>query len=102
MRKRGAFVDLVHVALDDSPREKYIYVLGETPRRFLETTPSTAAWGFTRKSALQRDAFEKRWGPAASISIADFRHNHASTVHIVDVYDVIPELRGVQDDLLNG
>jgi hypothetical protein len=101
-RKRGAFVDLVHVALDDSPREKYVYVLGKAPRRFLETTTSTAAWGFTRKSALQRNAFEKRWGPAESISIADFRRDHASRVHIVDLYDVIPELRGVHDDAPNG
>lgn len=102
MRKRGTFVDLVHVALDESPREKYVYVLGDDPRRFLENTTSTAAWGFTRKSALQRDVFEKRWGPAESISIADFRRDHASAVHIVDLYEVIPELRGVHIYELGG
>jgi hypothetical protein len=102
MRKRGTFVDLVHVALDESPREKYVYVLGDAPKRFLETTTSSAAWGFTRKSALQRNAFEKRWGSAESISIAEFRRDHASTVHIVDLYEVIPELLGVHDDRLKG
>lgn len=95
MRKRGTFVDLVHVALDESPREKYVYVLGDAPRRFLETTTSSAAWGFNRKSALQREAFEQRWGPAEDITIADFRRTHAQSVQIVDLYDVIPELRGV-------
>lgn len=93
MRKRGAFVDLVHVALDESPRAKYVYVLGGSSRRFLESTTSTAAWGFTRKSSLQRDAFEARWGPAEDITIAAFRRNHAAEVRIVDLYDVLPELR---------
>lgn len=102
MRKRGAFVDLVHVALDESPREKYVYVLGEAPRHFLETSTSTAAWGFTRKSSLQRDAFEKRWGSAENISIAEFRRDHASTVHVVDLYEVIPELRRVRHDRTDG
>lgn len=83
MRKRGTFVDLVHVALDESPRAKYVYVLGDAPRRFLETTTSSVAWGFNRKSALQRAAFEERWGPAESISIAEFRRTHARAVQIV-------------------
>ena len=93
MRKRGAFVDLVHVALDETERTKYVYVLGEAPGRFLETSISSAAWGFTRKSALQRLRFEQRWGPAEAISIADFRATHAHHVQVVDLYDVLPELR---------
>lgn len=101
MRKRGTFVDLVHVALDDSPRKKYVYVLGDAPRRFLETTTSTAAWGFTRKSALQRAAFEQRWGPADDITIADFRRLHAPDVHIVDLYVVLPGLGAHVDDPQN-
>lgn len=96
MRKRGAFVDLVHVALDETGRDKYVYVLGDGPKRFLESTISTAAWGFNRKSALQREAFEQRWGPAGDITISEFRRTHASDVHIVDLYDVLPELRGSQ------
>lgn len=93
MRKRGTFVDLVHVALDETDRDKYVYVLGEAPKHFLETTTSTAAWGFTRKSALQREAFQNRWGAAEDITISEFRKNVASGVHIVDLYDVLPELR---------
>jgi hypothetical protein len=101
MRKRGAFVDLVHVALDESSREKYVYVLGDGSRRFLEGTSSSAAWGFNRKSSLQRDTFEARWGPAENITISDFRRIHASDVRIVDLYDVLPELRR-ERDALNG
>ena len=97
MRKRGTFVDLVHVALDETGRDKYVYVLGEQPKRFLETTISTAAWGFNRKSALQRDAFEERWGPATGIAISDFRRTHAKDVNIVNLYDVLPELRDLGD-----
>lgn len=93
MRKRGAFVDLVHVALDETERKKYVYVLGQAPGRFLETSISSAAWGFTRKSALQRQMFEERWGPAEAISIADFRATHARHVHVVDLYEVLPELQ---------
>lgn len=98
MRKRGTFVDLVHVALDESARDKYVYVLGDAPLRFLETTTSSAAWGFGRKSALQRQQFEKRWGPAEHITISDFRRTHARAVHIVDLYGVVPELRAIQDE----
>lgn len=95
MRKRGTFVDLVHVALDETDRMKYVYVLGDAPGRFLESSISTAAWGFTRKSALQRAKFEKRWGSAEAISIADFRATHARHVKVVDLFDVLPELRSV-------
>lgn len=75
-------------------RDKYVYVLGEAPKRFLETTSATAAWGFNRKSALQREAFEQRWGSAAEIKISEFRRTHASDAHIVDLCDVLPELLG--------
>ena len=91
MRKRGTFVDLVHVALDETGRDKYVYVLGEQPKRFLEHTISTAAWGFTRKSALQRDAFEERWAPLPT-SRSTLRRTHAKDVNIVNLYDVLPEL----------
>lgn len=74
---------------------KCVYVLGEAPARFLETSISTAAWGLTRKSSLQRRRFEQRWGPADAISIADFRATHARHVQLVDLYDVLPELRGL-------
>jgi hypothetical protein len=94
MRKRGAFVDLVHVALDETERMKYVCVLGEAPGRSLETSVSSAAWGFTRKFALQRLRFEDRWGLAEAISIADFRATHAHDVQVVYLHNDLPELRG--------
>lgn len=92
-RKRGAFVDLVHVALDDTDRSKQVYVLGDAPGHFLESSTSSAAWGFTRKSALLRNAFEERWGPADEISIATFRATHAANVDVLDLYSILPELK---------
>lgn len=95
MRKRGVFVDLVHVVMDRTERAKYLYVLGDQPRHFLETTTSRAAWGFTRKSALLRERFEEQYGSADDISISEFLRDHGANVTIIDVLDVLPELQSV-------
>lgn len=95
MRKRGIFADLVHVVMDRTERAKYLYVLGSQPRHFLETTTSSAAWGFTRKSALLRERFEEQYGSADDISISAFFRNHGANVNIIDVLDVLPELQSV-------
>lgn len=93
MRKRGAFVDLVHVAMADANKAKYLYVLGGQTQHFLTTTASSAAWGFTRKSALLRQRFEDRYGDADHITISEFFHRHADNVQIVDILDVLPGLQ---------
>ncbi|MFE9206817.1 hypothetical protein [Micromonospora sp. NPDC007230] len=45
MRKRGAFADLVHLALDKSGRRAQLYVAGPPAIHFLRTAKGSADWG---------------------------------------------------------
>ena len=91
MRKRGAFADLVHLALDDSARRKQLFVVGDAPRAFLEKTTSSSRWGLTRGSAKLRDRFEARFG-SVDIPISTFRATEAADIEIIDLNTVIPGL----------
>lgn len=91
MRKRGAFADLVHLALDESGRRKQLYVVGAAPGAFLDKTVSPARWGLTRGSAALSQKFEERYG-SLEIPISEFRRDHAGDVEIVDLNEIIPGL----------
>jgi hypothetical protein len=54
MRKRQTFKDLVHLAAEGSDRAAELYVLGERPIRFLQTSKSKASWGLDRSLPTQR------------------------------------------------
>lgn len=89
MRKRGVFADLIHLALDETGRRQQLFVVGSQPKRFLETTTSTAGWGLNRNSQFLRDRYSERFG-SLEVPIAEVRATHASSVEIVDLADVIP------------
>ncbi|MDT0212473.1 hypothetical protein Q9R29_01120 [Rothia sp. ARF10] len=91
MRKRGAFADLVHLALDESDRRKQLYVVGAVPGAFLDKTLSPARWGLTRGSAALSQKFEERYG-SLDIPISEFRRDHAGDVDIIDLKEIIPGL----------
>lgn len=91
MRKRGAFADLVHLALEERDLRKQLFVVGPEPKAFLEKTTSRADWGLTRGSAKLREKFVDRFG-SVDISINEFRSTYAAEVEIVDLNDVIPGL----------
>jgi hypothetical protein len=96
MRKRGAFADLVHLALDDSGRRAQLFVVGDQPRKLLEGSRSPASWGFTRGSASLKQRFEARFG-SVEIPISEVRRQHAGHVEIVDLNSVIPGLSALLD-----
>jgi hypothetical protein len=91
MRKRQLFKDLVHLAADTSGRSAELYVAGDRPLRFLDTTRASAAWALNRfpSPAL---LFEQRFGDPA-VAIADFRAARASHVRVINLQELLPELR---------
>ncbi len=91
MRKRQLFKDLVHLAADTSGRSAELYVAGERPLRFLDTTRASAAWALNRfpSAAL---LFEQQFGDPA-VPIADFRAAHASHVRVINLQELLSELR---------
>ena len=89
MRKRGAFADLVHLALDDSGRCAQLFVVGDESRRFLDASKSSASWGFPRGSAHLKQRYTDRFG-SLDTPIADVRSTHAAHVEIVALGTVIP------------
>ena len=91
MRKRGAFADLVNLALDDSDKKKQLFVVGDQPKHFLETTTSTAEWGLSKSSAALRRRFEAHYG-SPEVPISEFRAGSGSAVEILDLNTVIPDL----------
>jgi hypothetical protein len=91
MRKRGAFADLVNLALDDSDKKKQLFVVGDQPKHFLVTSTSPAKWGLSKSSAILRHRFEDQWG-SLEIPISDFRAGPGSAVEIIDLNTVIPDL----------
>lgn len=48
---------------------------------------SSAAWAFTKKTALFRQRFERAYGSADTISISEFHGRYGSDVQIVDILD---------------
>lgn len=90
MRKRQLFKDLVHLAADPSARRAELYVAGERPLRFLETTRASAAWALNRFPATTR-LFEQEFGDL-SVTIADFRRADGAHVRVIDLEQLLPEL----------
>lgn len=96
MRKRGAFKDLVALALDDSGRRGQLFVVGDGPGHFLSSTGAKASWGLTRGSAHLRSRFVERWGEAAlELTITEFRQTHAAHVEVIDVRTVLSGFSGL-------
>lgn len=91
MRKRGVFADLVHLSLEETTRKKQLFVVGDQPARFLNTTTSTADWGLSRGSTRLRQRFEERYG-STEVTISEFRASQASQVEIVDLAELLPGL----------
>lgn len=91
MRKRGVFTDLVHLALDESGRRAQLFVVGEQPKLFLESSRSPASWGFTRGSAKLMERYEARFG-SVDVPISVVRGTHAESVEIIDLNTVLPGL----------
>jgi hypothetical protein len=97
MRKRGVFHDLVHLAADGSGRRPELYVAGALPLRFLRGSRSTARWALNRGADSTRDLFLDRFG-SLDTSIRDFTAGPASHVRLVDLADVLPQVRVALSD----
>ena len=92
MRKRGAFADLVSLALDDSlNKKKQLFVVGHQPKHFLENSNSPAKWGLSKSSTILRQRFEDHFG-SLEVPICEFRAGSGSQVEIIDLNTVIPGL----------
>ncbi|MCZ7437721.1 hypothetical protein O7598_15040 [Micromonospora sp. WMMC241] len=94
MRKRGAFADLVHLALDTSGRRAQLYVAGPPAIHFLRSAKATAAWGLNRSSPRLRQRFEERFG-SLDVPIRDFTAGPAGHVELVDLTVLLPEVAAV-------
>lgn len=92
MRKRGVFKDLVHLALDDSPRRAELYVVGARPIGFLSGSTATAAWALDRSSPTIVRRFQEAFGDPAAISVAEFRAGPGAHVEIIDLTTLLPSL----------
>lgn len=93
MRKRTLFADLVSLALDPRPVRKQLFVVGERPGRFLRGSKSQAHMVLQRAHQNLRDQFTLTYGPGP-ISVAEFTAGPASDVELIDLLDVLEELRG--------
>ncbi|MGW1059081.1 hypothetical protein [Micromonospora rubida] len=91
MRKRGAFADLVHLALDQSGRRAQLYVAGPPAIHFLRTGTGTAAWALNRSSPVLRRRFEERFG-SLDVPIRDFTAGPAAHVELVDLTSLLPAI----------
>ncbi|WP_405108727.1 hypothetical protein OG559_27020 [Micromonospora sp. NBC_01405] len=91
MRKRGAFADLVHLALDQSGRRAQLYIAGPQAIRFLRTATGTATWALNRSSPILRRRFEDRFG-SLDVPIRDFTAGPAAHVELVDLTGLLPAI----------
>ncbi|MFE9914098.1 hypothetical protein ACFYPG_02980 [Micromonospora sp. NPDC005553] len=91
MRKRGAFADLVHLALDASGRRAQLYVAGPPAIHFLRSATGSAAWGLNRSSPKLRQRFEEQFG-SLDVPIRDFTAGPAAHVELVDLTLLLPEI----------
>ncbi len=92
MRKRGTFVDLVHLALDTSERRAQLFTVGTLPSHFLRGSAATAGWAMGRASPHTRARFEAAFGPADQITIAEFTAGPAAHIELVDLTKYLPAL----------
>jgi hypothetical protein len=92
MRKRTVFHDLVHLAADTSNRRPELYVVGPQPVRFLQRSHTTAQWALDRGAASTRQLFVERFGDLGT-TVEQFVAGPAEHVRIVDLADLLPELR---------
>ena len=92
MRKRQTFKDLVHLAAEESDRTAELYVLGERPIHFLQTSRSKASWGLDRSPPTQR-LFEEKFG-SLDMAIADFTSGPGAHVKVIDLEGQLPRLFG--------
>lgn len=91
-RKRMLVADLVNLAMDERPLLKELYVVGARQAGFLTSSTSTMQWALQRSSQGLRDRFVNRYG-SEPISIGSFTTSHGAAVRIIDLLDVLPELR---------
>jgi len=92
MRKRGVFHDLVHLAAAPGERRAELYVAGPQPLRFLRGSRSTAQWALNRGADSTRALFLDRFGPL-NMPVREFTAGLASHVRLVDLANVLPQVR---------
>ena len=89
MRKRGVTADLVHLAMDQSGRRPELWVAGDSPLRFLETSTSPVGNLLSRSSRHLRSRFEERYG-TTDMPLCDFVAVQAAHVQRRNLADVLP------------
>ncbi len=87
MRQRGLVADLVGLTLDDSGRRRELYVLGERPIRYLESSGANALARLGKSALRVRDAPVLEPG----MTVSDLYR--ASGVRLIDLRTVLPGLR---------
>lgn len=91
MRKRGVTADLVHLALDESGRRPELWVAGEEPLRFMDTSVSSVADLLTRSSRHLRERYTGRFG-TKDIPLYSFVREQAAHVQRRNIATVLPEI----------
>lgn len=89
MRKRGVFHDLVHLAADTSGRRPELYVVGQSPIRFLTRSRSTARWALNRGAESTRSLYLSRFHDL-DLPVREFTAGPAAHVCLIDVAQVLP------------
>lgn len=91
MRKRGVTADLVHLSLDDSGRRPELWVAGDEPIRFLQSSSSAVGDLLSRAPRRLRDRFTARYG-IEPIPLRVFVEEHAGRVELHNIADVLPDV----------
>lgn len=91
-RKRGVVADLVHLSLDESGRRAQLYVVGDPPGRFLDSSTTTVAWMLSRASVGLRQRFADRYGPDSTMTVAQFRSGPGAHIDTIDLRGLVSGL----------
>lgn len=92
MRKRTLFADLVALAMNGSPVRKQLYVVGDAPAAFLQSSGADAHRLLQRAHQNLRDRFTAAFG-AGPLTVSAFTHGPGADVEIIDLLSILPELR---------
>jgi hypothetical protein len=87
MRQRGLFADVVGLSLDDTGRQRQVFVVGQLPVRFLTTSQRVAA------KILSKAALRLRTPPGICDSITVSDYTKTAQIEVIDLTTMLANLR---------
>ncbi len=95
IRQNSLFKDFYELAEADTPRQRYLYLLGLVqPLKFLTGRRSLSS--VMSKNATLAADFQKRYGTQFTV-VREYYEHRKDRVELVDVTPVVPELAGLSE-----